>query len=488
MLAVLLSGCALGPEFAQPGAPQTSAYTPETLRDPGQGSGTKAGIGRGQRFVLGGDVPGRWWQTFKSPQLAALVEASLAANPTVEAALASVRAARETAVAERGALFPQIGFGLSASRQRVAGGDLTSPLSSNQYTYNLVTPGLTAAYTPDLFGGISRRIESSDALAEVQRFQLEAASLTLTANVVSAAIQEASLRGQIEAVKRVIALQQDHLRLTRKQLDLGQATGADAVQQEAALAQFQQTLPPLDKQLAQQRNLLTALAGRFPANEVSERFTLSSLRLPSRLPVSLPGELVRQRPDVRAAEAALHAASAEIGVAIANRFPQVTLGGSLGLSATALAALSAPGAQFYSLAGTVVQPIFDAGTLYHRQRAAEETFAQVEAQYRATVIAAFQNVADALRALQADARAVAAARASVAAAARSVELTRKQLEEGAVDNAALILAQQTYLQALVSDVQAQATRLADTVALFQALGGGWWNRPDAAPPHASSSL
>lgn len=460
----------VGPDFVAPPPPPTKSFLRGTLADPKGG----------QRFASGRDVSATWWRSFRSREVVTLVDAAVSANPNVEAALAAIRAARETALAERGALFPQIGFGFAATRQRAAGGDLSSPLANNGLTYGLITPQLTASYTPDFFGGIARRIESSEAQAEVQRFQYEAQVLTLTSGVVTAAIQEASLRGQIEATRRVIGLQKDHLRLTRKQLDLGQATGADVAQQEASVAGFEGSLPPLEKQLAQQRNLLTALAGRFPADEIAQQFTLASFSLPASVPVSLPGDLVRQRPDVRAAEAALQAASAEVGVATANRFPQITLSANAGLSATSVAALGGPGAQFYSVGVGLLQPLFDGGTLLHRQKAAEATLDQANAQYRATVIAAFQNVADALRALQADARAVRASRASVEANARSVEITRTQLEGGATDNTALILAQQLYLQALIADVQAQANRLIDTAALFQALGGGWWNRPPPA--------
>jgi len=311
----------------------------------------------------------------------------------------------------------------------------------------------------------------------VQQFQIEATYLTLTSNVVAAAIQEASLRGQIAATKKIIAIESDLLRLLRIQKKLGQVAEADVALQEAALAQAEETLPPLEKQLAQQRDLLTALAGRYPS-EVAQKFTLESLKLPHKLPVSLPSKVVEQRPDVRAASATLHSTSAAIGVAIANRLPVINLTANMATSFDNLGLLFTPNANAYLLTAAVVQPIFDGFTLYHKQRAAEAAYNQAEAQYRSTVITAFQNVADTLRAIQADARAMTASVKAEDAAAKSLAIVRKQLELGQVSTLAVLTTQQTYLTAILTRVQALANRYADTAALFQALGGGWWNRMD----------
>jgi NodT family efflux transporter outer membrane factor (OMF) lipoprotein len=256
--------------------------------------------------------------------------------------------------------------------------------------------------------------------------------------------------------------------------------GSDVAAQEAALAQAQQALPPLQKQLAQQRDLLTALAGSFPSQEVAEHFDLAGLQLPLDLPVSLPGRLIEQRPDVRAAEASMHSASALIGVAVAARLPQITLTGNIGNSASTAANMFTPGTNFWTLAGGLTAPIFDFGTLLHKQRAAQAAFDQAAAQYQSTVLTALQNVADALRALQADADALNAAVASERAAARSLGIVRRQLELGQVAYLALLNAENAWQQTRVALVQAQANRLADAAALFQALGGGWWNRADVA--------
>jgi NodT family efflux transporter outer membrane factor (OMF) lipoprotein len=266
------------------------------------------------------------------------------------------------------------------------------------------------------------------------------------------------------------------LTILQRQLALGQVAGSDVAAQETALAQAQAALPPLEKQLAQQRDLITALAGRLPADGPDVQFDLSSFELPLTLPVSLPADLVRQRPDVRAAESTLHAASAQVGVAIANRLPQFPLNATVGGQSSEIATIFTQGGLFGTLAGGVTQPIFEGGTLLHRQRAAEAGLQQAEAQYRSAAIAACQNVADALHALQSDAEALRTAVAAEHAADRTLTITRRQLELGQVAYLALLNAENSFQQAHVARVQAEAARLADTAALFQALGGGWWNK------------
>ena len=484
-LASALGGCAVGPDFLPPADPKVSGYTRERLRDPraAKGLSTTEGGSADQDFVKGADIPGQWWTLFRSKPLNRLVEEALANNPTLDAAQASLRMARENILAQKGTLFPQVGFNGLASYQKAPGGDLQSPLSNQRdLTYSLFTPQVQVSFVPDVFGGNRRQIEALEAQAETQRFQLEAAYLTLTANVVLAAIQEASLRAQIDATKKVIQAQTEILNVYNKQLSLGQIAGADVIQQQAQLSVSQQLLPPLEKALAQQRNLLTALVGRLPSNEVSQTFTLDSLRLPTKLPVSLPSQLVQQRPDVKAAEAQVQAASAGIGVAVANRLPQFNISAAGGSSAVRIAQLASSAAFFYSVVGTIAQPLFDAGTLYRRQRASEEALNLAQAQYRQVVITAFQNVADVLRALQSDADAVAAATAAEKATGESVALIRRQFEAGAVNSAQLLFGQQAFLSALVTSATARANQYADTVALFQALGGGWWNRVDVKRP------
>ena len=481
----LLAACAVGPDYQKPPAPEVTGYTPKPLVHHTVSAESKSGAA--QHFVQDLDIPGQWWEIFHSRALHNLIEDALKHNPDVQAAQAGLRVARETTEAQKGAFAPQIAGGYNSYTQKVSSvvsppGNIVSPGSTFIGPYlRLHTAQVDVSYTPDVFGLVRREVESDEALAAVQHFQVEATYLTLTSNVVAGAIQEASLRAQLAATKKIIAIETDLLRLLRVQKKLGQVAEADVALQEAALAQAQETLPPLEKQLAQQRDLLTALAGRYPSEEVAEKFTLESLRFPRELPVSLPSKLVEQRPDVQAASASLHSASALIGVAVANRLPVISLTSNLSTSWTELAQLFTPPANAYLLTAAVAQPIFDGFTLYHKQKAAEAAYDQADAQYRSTVIMAFQNVADTLHAIEADARALKAAVAAENAAKKSLDIVRNQAHLGQLNVLAVLNAEQTYQQALLTRVQDEANRYADTAALFQALGGGWWNREDVPP-------
>ena len=472
---LLLAGCAVGPDFKRPATPNVESYTPQSL--PAQTASIEVKGGEAQRFVHDMDIPGQWWTLFRSKPLDDLIEQALKANPDIEAAQAALRGAWENVYAQQGAFFPSIEANFNPTRQKISDA-LTSPLANNSNLFSLHTAQVSVAYSPDVFGGNRRQVESLKSQADWQRFQLEATYLTLTSNVVAAAVEEAALRGQIAAIKRIIEIQNQLLELLKRQFTLGQVAVFDVAAQEAALAQSQATLPPLENQLAQQRDLLARLIGRFPSETITEKFELPSLQLPRELPVSLPSKLVSQRPDVRAAEEQLHAASAEIGVSVANRLPNVTLSANLGSTASSISQLFTSGNGFWALAANVTQPIFQGGTLLHRQRAAEAAYDQAAAQYRSTVLTAFQNVADTLHAIQSDADALKAAVAAERAAAKSLAIVRSQLKLGDVTPLALLNAEQTYRQAQISLVQALANRYADTAALFQALGGGWWNRSD----------
>ncbi len=473
----LVSACAVGPDFEHPKAPDVSGYTHEPLTEHTASADIKGG--ESQRFVEGMDIPGEWWTLFKSPQLNALIEQSLKGNPDLQAAEAALRVTQENVKTQEGSFYPSVTGNYNAQRQKIAGSvSGTNPLSSPVPIFSLYTGQVAVSYTPDVLGLNRRTVESLEAQSESQRFQLEAAYISLTSNVVAAAVQEASLRAQIAATREMIDSNTRILDLQRNQLAKGSASRLDIAAQESQLAQVTATLPPLQKQLAVQRNLLTALAGKFPSEEISEKFTLDDLHLPQDLPVSLPSRLVDQRPDVRSAEEQLHSASAQVGVAIANRLPQFTIDATAGDTGTMFRHLFNPADAFWSLAGGITQPIFDGGTLLHRQRGAEAAYDHAAAQYRSTVIGAFQNVADTLRALQYDANALNAAAAAKDAASTTLDLTRRQLQSGSANYLAVLSAEQTYQQAVISLVQAQANRYADTAALFQALGGGWWNKPD----------
>lgn len=475
-----VSACTLGPNFVVPTAPHATGYMKEPL-----GRATAGLSIDGQRIVQNLDIPGQWWAMFHSRPLDALIAEALQHNPDLQAAQAALRRARENAEAQKGGFYPQLSGGFTGTGGE-AGSDASSPLASNAASYSLLTPQVSVAYVPDVFGLRRREVESLEASAEMQRFRLEAAYLSLTSNVVAAAIEEASLRSQIAATKKIIGIVGENLKILRRQRDLGQISDADVLLQEAALAQVEQGLPQLEKRLAQQRDLLTALAGRLPNQEIGETFSLASLRLPRNLPLSLPSKLIAQRPDVQAAEANLHAASAAIGVAIAARLPVVNLTASYGNGSETLSALLSPQTAMWAVTGSVTHTIFDGFSLYHKQKAAEAGFAEAGAQYRSTVITAFRNVADVLRALDADARTYKAALAAESAARKSVDLTRKLLALGQTNSLVLLNAQQIYLRASLVRVKAQAARYADVAALFQALGGGWWNRADVSPQAAAS--
>lgn len=470
--ATLLAGCMIGPDYHRPDVPQGDHYTAQPL---------PASIGQNgdtQHLVAGMDVPAQWWTLFQSPQLDALIRQSLKANPGLAAAQAALRQAQEAQAAGKGALFPQVTADYNAQRQRVAG-TLSSPTASNAYYYTLHTAQLEVSWAPDLFGGNHRQLEALRAQTDVQRFQLEAARLSLTSNVVVAAIQQAGLRAQVEATQKIIAMQQETLDSFHRQLKLGQLAPADVAAQTATLAQAQATLPPLQKQLNQQDDAIAALLGQSPAEASVADFTLADLHLPGTLPLSLPAQLVAQRPDVRAAEAQLHVACAQVGVAVANRLPKFTLSANVGSSPTDIGDLFKDGTAFWNLAADVSEPVFNAGTLKHQQRAAEAALDEAKAQYRGTVIAALQNVADTLYALQADAATLQATQASEQAARRSLDINRRQFELGDVNRLAVLQAEQAWQQAEVALVQAQVARYSDTAALFQALGGGWWQRKDS---------
>jgi NodT family efflux transporter outer membrane factor (OMF) lipoprotein len=467
LAAVIQSGCALGPDFKVPDPPPVATILPVHDRP------------LGRIFAPGADIPARWWELFRSHHLNALIEQGIAHNPDLQAAEAAVRVAQANALAQRGALFPQIGANWNSTRLQTPTETIVTNAASGAAVYSLHTAQVTVAYALDIWGGTRRQVESLEAMTEAQSFQREGVYLTLTSNIALAAIQEASLRGQIAATRRLIDLQARLLAILRRQNALGQIALPDVLVQETALAQTKLLLPPLERQLDQQRHLLATLTGRFPSEQDAAAFRLGSFRLPRQLPVSLPADLVCQRPDVRAAEANVHAANAQIGVAIANRLPQITLSGNAGSTAYAISQLFAPGTNLWQIAGNALQPVFDGGTLRYKHKAAEEAWVQSVAQYRSTVLVAFQNVADTLRALQADARALESAITAEQAASRSLDLIRRQVEQGQVSLPILLNAQQAYLQTSLARVQAEAARLADTVALFQALGGGWWNRWEA---------
>jgi NodT family efflux transporter outer membrane factor (OMF) lipoprotein len=414
---------------------------------------------------------------FHSGPLDELIEHSLTNNSDLKAAQAALSVAMESVLAQRGAYYPSVAASFSASRQRQSGQLAPTP-NSNAFLYNLFTPQVSVSYVPDVFGLNRRTVESLKAQEQGVRFQMIATYTTLTANVVVAAIQEGSLQMQIDATRQLVDIDSRMLEILQHQFAKGYASRLDVAAQESQLAQLAGTLPPLLKQLSQQRDLLAVLAGRFPSQAPAEEFELSSLQLPEELPVSLPSKLVGQRPDVLQAEANLHAASAKIGIAIANRLPNITLTANSGSTALAMDQLFTSGTGFWGIGAAATAPLFQGGTLMHEERAAKAAYDQAAEQYRSTVLTAFQNVADTLAALEQDAATMKAAATATGAAKLTLDLSQRQWQDGYISYLALLSAEQSYQQARINLVQAQASRYADTAALFQALGGGWWERAD----------
>jgi NodT family efflux transporter outer membrane factor (OMF) lipoprotein len=473
-LCAALAACAVGPNFKRPAAPAAPTYGSAGMDGTVPAAAT-AGGGT-QRLVKDMDIPAQWWTLFQSRKLDHLVEQALKGSPDVGAAQAALRQAHELYSAQWTALFPTIQGDATGDRSQFPAATLTSPTTAPNNVYNLFTAQLTLSYAPDLFGGTRRAIEQAKAQEESTRFQLEATYLTLSSNVVVTAVQEASLRGQIASTTRLLELQHQLTGKIRQQRALGTADDLDVLAQQALEAQTAQTLPPLQKQLGQTRDALTALLGRLPADEPEETFTLEDLTLPTDLPVSVPSKLVEQRPDVRQAEENMHAASAGVGIATADLLPQFSINADVGSSALKLQKLFSPYTSFWDLGATLSETLFDAGALLHRRRAAIAALDQAGAQYRAAVILACQNVADTLRALRSDADALKANDDAARAAKSAFDLAERQKSIGTISLVAVLNAEQTYRQAELSLVQARANRYADTAGLFQALGGGWWNR------------
>ena len=474
--AVLAAGCAVGPNFNAPPPPKVGDYgakvTTPTVATPGDTAGAA------QRFQMGATVPADWWRLFHSAPLDALIAAALKDNPSLRAAQAALRVAYEDARAQRGVYFPAVSASFAASRQKQSGQLAPTPnypVVANEFQYNLFTPELTVSYAPDVFGLNRRTVESARAQEEAARFQMIATWTTLSTNVVVTAVQAASLREQVEATRKVIDLEKRSLAILQLRFQRGDASGLDVAAQQSQLAQAQATLPTLVKQLRQTEHALAALTGRFPNQPPIATLALTDLHLPEDLPLSLPSTLVAKRPDVRQARADLHAASAAIGIAVAQRLPNVALTADAGSSALAISQVFGSGTGFWGIAASLTAPIFQGGQLLHQERAAKAAYVEAAQEYRGTVLAAFQNVADTLVALQEDARALQAAAAAARAAKRTLDLSQLQVHHGYIGVFELLAAEQAYQQAEMTLAQSEANRFADTAALYQALGGGWWH-------------
>jgi NodT family efflux transporter outer membrane factor (OMF) lipoprotein len=435
-----------------------------------------------EQFVPGLDVPGQWWELYHSPQLNALIDEALHANPDVAAAQASLRSAREAYYAQRASAWPVIAGTFSVQRTGVPT-YYAPPLNEppTQYTYGINTAALSIAYTPDVFGNLRYQTLSAKAAAQVTQDQTEATYLTLTSNVVVAAITAASLKDQIVATQRVIAVETEILDITKAQKTYAQAATLDVLNQETVLRQAEQTLPPLEKALDQTQDSLARLLGRSPDNP-PPIIPLSSLQLPTQLPASLPANLLDHRPDIAAATASLEQAGANLGVATTDRLPSIAITGELGTQALTVGGLFGPGTMLWTLGAAIAQTLFDHGTLKHKQLAAKAAYDQAAAQYKSTVLSGYQNVADSIAAVKRDSDALVAADRANTAARAAFDIVRAQGQLGQVAQPAILTAEQSYQTAQVTLLSAQAAQYTDAAALFTALGGGWWNRQDIPAP------
>jgi NodT family efflux transporter outer membrane factor (OMF) lipoprotein len=504
LVALAAGACAVGPQFHQPHAPAGAGYLSSPLPQ-----NTAPVGGTAQQFAIGRDMPFKWWESFGSPALDALVERAFRANPNVAAAQAALRQAEEMVYAQEGYFYPSVSADYTFERQKLAGnlsgsnapGAQGNGSSINAYQnpapeapihnlplyYNFHTAELTVGFVPDVFGANRRKVESLDAQAQLERFDLEATYLSLASNVVAAAIQEASVRAQLDATRDIIDRSEKSVATMRGKLEQGYAASADLATQELELAQARALLPPLERQFEQNRDLIRALAGNLPNEEVAGTFDLDSLALPADLPLSLPSKLIEQRPDIRAAQEELRSANANVGVAVAAMLPQFSITGAYGGTATQFSQMFRSGGPFWNLMGNATQPLFAGGTLLHTKRAADQALREAAAQYQSTVLQAYQNVADTLHAILTDADALAAAVEAERAAKTAFDLAHDRMQSGYGDYLAELAAGVAYSQAVLGEAQARAVRLGDTAALYQALGGGWWNRGTVARRGASDA-
>ncbi len=473
LLALGLSSCAVGPDFHTPRLPPVKQFMEKPFPKTTQNTPSLKVAGNAQTFIAK-DIPADWYHLYRSKELNALINQALSHNQNLVAAYAALRQAQANYNSQLGStLFPAVAGNLLGQRQLSSSATTGGLVGSS--LFNLYNTNVSVSYVLDVFGGERRQLEALKAQIDYSQFQLIAAYLTMAGNIATTAISVASYEEQIAATKDLIRFQRDDLDILQKQFDLGAISKINVMTQETLLQQTRATLPPLEKSLSQSKHALAVLVGQYPDAPLPA-LHLDSFILPNDLPITVPSRLTRQRPDVRASEALLHAASAQIGVATANMFPQITLAGNYGWEALSPSQLFKPATQTWALGGTLVQTLFQGGALYFHRKAAVAAYDQALAQYRQTVLQGFQNTADALRAVEADARLLNAMRRAELAAANELKLTQGQYRLGGTSYLNLLTAQTQYQQTRLARIQAQAARLQDTAALFQALGGGWWNQ------------
>ncbi len=467
--AVIVAGCAVGPDFHEPEAPKGAGYTPG-------GEPSKMGAGaEAQKVDATSKLRADWWKLFGSAKIDALVGEAFARSPSIAEAEASLRRSQDEMRAGYGVFFPQVDAAAGAKRQ------LFSPAmfgqSSSGSTFNLFTVSGTVSYTLDVWGGERRQVEALRATVDAQRTALTAAYLMLSSNLVDAVIAQAAYRSEVDATLDTVLLEREQVRIAQTQADAGVASYANVASTKSQLAATEATIPPLLEKMDQAADLMAMLTGRTPAEWRDPHVKLDDITLPAELPLSLPSALVEQRPDVLISEAQLHVASAGIGVATAAMLPNLTLSAGLGDNATALSSMFGPGTALWNVGAGLAAPVFRGGTLYYQRKAAMDAYDQALAQYRTTVLSAFEQVADVLRALQHDADLVSADGEAVRTSGDAVRLLQANYAAGIATYVQVLVADTQYLTARVGYAGAVAQRLQDTVALYVALGGGWWSSP-----------
>lgn len=475
-LACGLGSCAVGPNFHRPAAPPVTHYG-----FGGDAAQTSAAEGVAQRFKPGADVAGDWWRLFNSTQLQAIVAEALANNPGLAATQASLRASEDSLRAGYGIFYPQIRADAAATRERLSPATLND--NARASVFNLFTLSASASYALDVFGGERRQLEGLAAQVDMQRATEHAAYVTLLSNIVNTVVAEAAYRAEIDATRQLIELQKEQVRLAQVQYESGTQPYSNVLSLQSQLDSYEATIPQLEQKLAESDDLLAMLVGHVPAEWRPPEIGLKDLRLPRDLPVSLPSDLVRQRPDILVAEATAHAASANVGVATAALLPSVMLNGAYSANGNATSNLLASSGKAWSFGANVEQPLFEGGTLWFNRKAAVENYHEAMDLYRQTVFGAFEQVADALRALDHDAAALRAQDEALAAARQALHLVQVNYEAGLDTYLNVLTADALYHQAAINELEAVAQRYQDTVALYVALGGGWWRDGDPEAPH-----
>lgn len=486
LVVVFASGCAVGPDFKRPAPPVGASYqhggvSAHTASAPGED-------GFAQVFARAATVRGDWYALFGSEKLDQLIAQALKNSPTVAAGQARLAAAREVVKAANGGRWPHLDAGFGVTHKQASGIEfgIQNPDFANEFT--LYKGQLTLGYDVDIFGEQRRIIESKKARYAQHRYQLLATALTLVDNVVATVLTQVELRAESHAIRQIVQTQSRAVEIVSQQVRYGTATLADKARLRAQLAATRAHLPVLRKRLRLAHNRLAVLTGHAPGEFADPHITLANLQLPKRVPVAMPAQLIARRPDILAAVSRMRWANARIGVAQARLLPDFQLSASYSRAALAIEGLTDPVSLLYQVGGALTLPLFHGGTLRAQKRAAQDRYRAIAADYRHTVLSAFQQVADNLSALQLDVKILAARREALAAARNSRDIVELQVHAGAAGYLSLFQARAQYQEALIAAVDARLQRYRDTAALLRALGGGWWHESQSPLAQVTSLM